>query len=132
MGIIETDTVHETFKETIAFEDRRYMVELPFQEFHTVLPDNFQLSVARLKGQLQRLRQQPLVLEQYDEIITKQLHDGIIEEINPHNDSPEPGKIHYLPHHPVIREHAKTTKVHIVYDASAKVRNDAPSLNQCF
>ena len=65
------------------------------------------------------------------EIITKQLHDGIIEEINPRNDSPEPGKVHYLPHHPVICEHAKTTKVHIVYDASAMVRNDAPSLNQC-
>ena len=48
MGIMETDTVHETFKETIAFEDGRYTVELPFQEFHLVLPDNFQLSVARL------------------------------------------------------------------------------------
>ena len=130
VGIMETDTVHETFKETITFDDGRYMVELPFQEFHPVLPDNFQLSVARLKGQLIRLRQQPLVLEQHDEIITKQLHDEI-EEINPHNDFPEPGKVHYLPHHAVIREHAKTTKVRIVYDASAKVRNDAPSLNQC-
>ena len=117
VGIMETDTVNETFKETITFDDGRYTVELPFQEFHPVLPDNF--------------RQQPLVLEQYDEIITKQLHDGIIEEINPHNDSREPEKIHYLPHHPVIREHAKTTKVRIVYDASAKVRNDVPSLNQC-
>ena len=131
VGIMETDTVHETFKETITFDDGHYTVELPFQEFHPVLPDNFQLSVARLKGQLKRLRQQPLVLEQYDEIITKQLHDGIIEEINPHNDSLEPRKVHYLPHHPVIREHAKTTKVRIVYDVSAKVRNDAPSLNQC-
>ena len=129
VGIMETDTVHETFKETITFDDGRYTVELPFQEFHPVLPDNFQLSVARQKGQLKRLQQQPLVLEQYDEIITKQLHDGIIEEINPHNDSPEPGKVHYLPHHPVIREHAKTTKVRIVYDASAKVRNHVPSLN---
>ena len=67
VGIIETDTVHETFKETITFDDGRYMVELLFQEFHPVLPDNFQLSVARLKGQLKYLRQQPLVLEQYDE-----------------------------------------------------------------
>ena len=94
VGIMETDTVHETFKETITFDDGRYMVELPFQEFHPVLPDNFQLSVARLKDQLKRLRQQPLVLEQYDEIITKQLQHGIIEEINPHNDSPVPGKVH--------------------------------------
>ena len=51
VGIMETDTVHETFKETITFDDGRYTVELPFQEFHPVLPDNFQLSVARLKNQ---------------------------------------------------------------------------------
>ena len=53
--IMETNTVHETFKETITFDDGRYTVELPFQEFNPVLPDNFQLSVARLKGQLKRL-----------------------------------------------------------------------------
>ena len=45
VGIMETDTVQETFKETITFDDGRYTVELPFQEFHPVPPDNFQLSL---------------------------------------------------------------------------------------
>ena len=58
VGIMETDTVHKILKEKITFDNRRYTVELPFQEFHPVLPDNFQLSVARLKGQLKCLRQQ--------------------------------------------------------------------------
>ena len=35
------------------------------------------------------------------------------------------------PHKPVVRETAKTTKVRIVYDASAKEQWDSPSLNNC-
>ena len=37
----------------------------------------------------------------------------------------------YIPHKPVIREEAASTKVRIVYDASAKAHPDAVSLNDC-
>ena len=37
----------------------------------------------------------------------------------------------YIPHKPVVREAAESTKVRIVYDASAPAHPDAPSLNQC-
>ena len=41
----------------------------------------------------------------------------------------EPGNCHYIPHHPVVNENKDTTKVRIVFDASAK--SEGPSLNDC-
>ena len=41
------------------------------------------------------------------------------------------GIAHYIPHKPVVREKAESTKVHIVYDASAKKNPKTLSLNEC-
>ena len=38
-------------------------------------------------------------------------------------------KVHYLPHHGVVREDKDTTKLRVVYDASSK--SSGPSLNEC-
>jgi len=58
------------------------------------------------------------MLQWYDSVIRSQLQQGIIE-IMSEPDKPF-GPVHFLPHHPVIRGDKTTTKLRIVYDASAK------------
>ena len=61
---------------------------------------------------------------EYNSIIEDQLQQGIVEVVDSSYDDAE--KIHYLPHHAVVRRNKETTKVRVVYDASAR-----PSLNEC-
>lgn len=46
------------------------------------------------------------------------------------NDSNIKG-IHYSPHHAVVQKDCETTKVHVVYDGSAKTSKNELSLNDC-
>ena len=67
-------------------------------------------------------------LEEYNTVMEEQLAQGIIELV------PEPitGEvIHYIPHQPVIRDEAESTKMRIVYDCSAKKDLQSPSLTDC-
>ena len=71
------------------------------------------------------LKRDPVTLQEYDSILKKQEYEEVIEE--PPEKFKPAGTVHYLLHHLVIRTDKSTSRVRIVYDASAK-RND-PSLN---
>ena len=129
LGIQSPDkSVSEEFSNSIGFSGGRYEVSLPWKDFHDPLPDNYQLSLRRLRGLLRRLQQDPTLLHDYDAIIQDQIKKGIVEVVED-TERPTIGKVHYLPHHGVIRHDKKTTKLRIVYDASA--RSGGPSLNDC-
>ena len=68
-------------------------------------------------------------MAEYDRVIKDQLQNGIVERVSS-STSDITGEVHYLPHHAVLRQDKTTTKVRVVYDASAKV-GMGPSLNQC-
>ena len=67
-------------------------------------------------------------LKEYDGIMREQLTTGIIEQV-PEN--PSGNIVHYVPHQPVIRENAETTKMRIVYDCSSKTNDKVLSINDC-
>ena len=130
VGIRDKDTVLEAFEKNLSFEDGKYLVHLPWKEQHGLLPDNFENCVARLSSQLKRLRKDPEILKEYDSIIQDQLQSGIIEQVDCAK-RPDVGRVHYLPHHGVVRRDALTTKLRVVFDASSRPSSDSPSLNEC-
>ena len=74
-----------------------------------------------------RLKRDTFLLQEYDQLIRKKREMGVVEVSSKARHSP--GKLHYIPHHPAFRRDKQRTKVHIVYDASAKTNK--VSLNSC-
>ncbi len=129
LGIVGAErTLYDDFLNTVTVRNGRYEVSLPWKEVHKPLPDNFQLSLKRLRGLLHRLKQDPNILQQYDGIIRDQINEGIVELVP--ETTPTSNLCHYLPHHAVVRSDKTTTKLRIVYDASSK-EAEVPSLNDC-
>ena len=123
-------TLYDKFVNEVEFVEGRYQVRLPFKEDHDLLPDNFALCKSRLVSLLRRLSVKPDVSRQYNDVIREQLKQGIIEPVD-QGTTNGVGKVHYIPHHEVIRVDKETTKLRVVYDASAKAQSTTPSLNDC-
>ena len=129
LGIMKNeDSVYQKFTQKISFDGQRYQVSLPWKDDHPPLPNNQEMCRRRLIGLLKRLRQNPPLLAEYDSVIKDQLHRGVIEVV-PKSSTDEADRMHYLPHHAVVRRDKATTKLRVVYDASAKTIG--PSLNEC-
>ena len=124
----ENDLSKESFVNEIEFTGDRYSVKLPWKAGHGPIPHNYSTCVARLKNQLERLKEDPDVLKEYDRIINEQIQAGIVSTVTEKEDAPG---ISYLPHSAVIRQESKTTKVRVVYDASCKDKVTKSSLNDC-
>jgi hypothetical protein len=126
-GIPDTyRSLYDELCDTIKFRDGRYEAQLPWKTSRQDLPNNYELSLKRLRGLLRRLKHYPDVLREYDTIIKTQLQQGIVESVDDLAAANVPG-VHYLPHYAVIRRNKATTKFFVVYDASAKTIK--PSLN---
>ena len=120
-------TVYKDFKENLTRDSTGwYEANLPWKPNHPPLPTNESGSRRRLDNLIKRLKRKN-IYKQYDEIIQDQLEKGIVEPAPPKVS----GKEFYIPHKGVEKQMAETTKLRIVYDASAKESNSQPSLNDC-
>ena len=124
----DQDLVYEEFKEQLVRSPEGwYQTGLLWKGNHPPLADYQHGSLRRLQSLARKLEQQPGTLEKYDAIIQDQLSQGIVERVQ----SEPQGKAFYIPHKIVLRETAESTKIRIVYNASAQANEKAPSLNDC-
>ena len=121
----DDETLHK-FCESIKFSEGRYHIVWPWKQQQFCLDDNYMLAFGRLKSLVSHLEQDPELLQKCNNIINQQLHNRIIEKVATVSEV----RSHYLPHHPVLTPSRSTTKVCIVYDASAKAKLTSSSLNE--
>ena len=135
LGLQETatcdDDLREKFREQLGRqEDGRYETSFLWTEKLRSLKSNEKGSLARLRSALNgRFKNDPELFATVDEIIQEQLKEGKIEEVDP--EMIADGPICYMPHRPVVKRSAESTKVRIVFDASARENAEAASLNEC-
>ena len=121
--------VLDMVRRSIQFENGRYTVTWPWLSAREPLPSNYPLALGRLRSLVKRLELHPDLKLQYHSLLQDQLAKGIIESAP--SSPPTGSPVHYLPHHCVIKPGHTTTKVRVVYDASAKSSSRAPSLKDC-
>ena len=120
--------IFEDFEKNIQFKNNRYITKLPIRKTDDMLPDNYILANNRLINLEEQLDRNKKRFVDYDKMIQDYLKEGIVEQIDHFDNNTILGRVHYLPHRGVVREDYDTTKLCIVFDASAKIRNEL-SLN---
>ena len=109
-------------------EDGLFIVKLPFKEDAIPLGDSFQQAKRRLETLLYRLSKNESLYTRYAAFIKEFLDLGHMAKI-PESEIPiATSKSFYLPHHCVLKESSTTTKLRVVFDASAKTTSGV-SLN---
>ena len=117
------------FRESVTRqEDGRYEVSIPWIPGARLYGTNEQPSRIRLANVNKKLSKDRSLKVEYEKIVKDQLANGIVEKAP---EKPAGKRTYYMPHKPVIRENATTTKIKMVFDASAKPAPLANSINEC-
>jgi hypothetical protein len=81
------------------------------------------LQKKRFEFFVKKFRNNPTLFREYKDykaVIEEYLQSGIVQIVEPQDVNSANGNLtYYLPHHPVIRKGKQTTKLRIVFDASA-------------
>ncbi|XP_076299583.1 uncharacterized protein LOC143218334 [Lasioglossum baleicum] len=113
----EEATCEEHYKQnTRRDQSGRYIVRLPFNEKRSLLGDSHKLALKRFYTLENKLIKNTVLYEQYKDFLAEYESLNHMSEVSAddHNSG------FYLPHHAVIKASSATTKVRVVFDASAK------------
>lgn len=134
----ENEKVREDFISSLAFIDGRYEAGLPWKPLNRQLETNETVARQRLLKLTRRLGSNTDRLVQYDEALREYIDKGYAERVPESEVEVSSRPVYYMPHRAVYRPDSSTTKIRIVFDASAKAQgslslNDAlstgPNLN---
>ena len=121
--------VYKEFQESISKRsDGRFEVGVPWIPGAKLSNTNEEPSRRRLHSVERKLTRNEELKIEYGNTVHEQIEEGIVEKA-PEQATGE--RVLYMPHKPMVRESAISTKVRMVFDASAKPRPLANSVNEC-
>lgn len=105
---------------TTVRDDGKFVVRLPFKEEPVLLGNSLDQAKRRLFSLERRLALNAGIYNQYRAFLAEYIALDHMERVEPNN----VGKVHYfIPHSCVIKPDSTSTKLRVVFDASAKTTN---------
>nr|XP_018906131.1 PREDICTED: uncharacterized protein LOC109036397 [Bemisia tabaci] len=98
--------------------DGKFIVRLPLREDPTVLGDSKRLALRRLYLLERKLEKNPVLKKMYCDFLTEYEELGHMSEVSDSEAANFPA--YYIPHLGVLRQNSLTTKLRVVFNASAK------------
>ncbi|XP_018377310.1 PREDICTED: uncharacterized protein LOC108770304 [Trachymyrmex cornetzi] len=96
----------------------RYIVRLPFRKGDRQLGESRAVALKRLQSLERKLDSDPKLKTSYSQTMQEYLY---MKHMSPIDEPLDDG--FYMPHHAVVKSSSNTTKVRVVFDASAKTNN---------
>jgi hypothetical protein len=118
---LEEENPEQHFKDNVTRdEDGRYHIKLPLKDPSLEMGDSRTAAVRRFNQLERRLPRTPRDQERYLSCIQEYLDSHHMELIPAAEVSNPIHPVYYIPHHYVVKEESSTTKLRVVFDASAK------------
>ncbi|CAK1582509.1 unnamed protein product [Parnassius mnemosyne] len=95
-------------------DDGRFCVQIPLKDSVEILGDSYNIAEKRFFQLEKKLNNNDKLKQEYQHFIKEYERLGHMTNVS------KPLFGYYLPHHAVIRENSETTKLRVVFDASAK------------
>lgn len=123
----EVEYTENHFKDNVELNDNKFQVTIPLKvpmvDMNHELGDSFHLALSRFLNLENRFSKAPKLFEGYKKFIDEYVSLGHAKYINLNQYDLSKDPVYFLPHHPVIKEDNKTTKLRVVFDGSAKTKN---------
>ncbi|XP_071577173.1 uncharacterized protein [Temnothorax nylanderi] len=107
----------------------RYVVRLPFKRGPPQLGESRFAALSSLKRLERRLEREPNNATEYREFLDEYLRLGHMAKIPPEDSVVDVTKRYYIPHHAVVKDTSETTRLRVVFNASARTTTGT-SLNE--
>lgn len=113
----EEEACENHYKQTVnRLPSGRYTVRLPFNKHKQMLGESYDIALRRLQRLEKGLAANPKVYDDYRSFLKEY---EVLEHMT-ESQAANPQRGCFLPHHAVLKESSTTTKLRVVFDASAK------------